>query len=240
MSEKILITGANRGLGLGFAKSSLSMGYTVLAGCRNPEKAEELNRLKSEFKERLMIISLDPTKIESIRDAAQIVKEKFGSLNVLVNNAGMNSKSSGVDPLIHLQFGKFQAEPMLAMFHLNAIAPIIMAQEFSELLSSSGNGLVINISSWFASLSIPQKGNYTYSASKTALNMFTKILANDLAPLNIKTIVVNPGWMKTDMGGKNANLEPEDSAKSILDFSQKMKIEDSGKFFNHDGSIHPW
>jgi NAD(P)-dependent dehydrogenase (short-subunit alcohol dehydrogenase family) len=240
MSKKILITGANRGLGLGFVKSSLDRGYTVFAGCRIPDKAEELQELENNFKERLFIISLDPTKLDSIQRAVAEIKSKTNSLDILVNNAGINSKSSGVDPAIHLQLRKLQAEPMLAMFHLNAIAPIIMAQEFLELLGESGKGRVINISSWFASLSIPQKGNYTYSASKTALNMLTKILANDLAKLNIISFTVNPGWMKTDMGGKSANLEPTESAKSILEFSEKLKIEDSGKFFNHDGSEHPW
>ncbi len=240
MSVNIFISGANRGLGLGFVKASLDRGYTVFAGCRNPDKLDELNELEIKFKERLFIISLDPTKLESIQNAFSAVKLKTSKLDILVNNAGMNSKSSGVDPAIHLQIGKLQSEPMLAMFHLNSIAPLIMTREFLELLTASGKGRVINISSWFASLSIPQKGNYTYSASKTALNMLTKILANDTVKFNIIPIVVNPGWMKTDMGGKNANLEPIDSAKSILEFSENLKIEDAGKFFNYDGSEHPW
>ncbi|HMV42498.1 MAG TPA: SDR family oxidoreductase [Leptospiraceae bacterium] len=240
MSKKILITGANRGLGFAFVKVSLDNGYTVLAGCRNPEKAEDLKQLRSEFTERLHIINLDPTNINSIKQVVEYAKQHFGSLDILVNNAGMNSKSSGVDPSIHLQLGKFQAEPILNMFHLNAVAPLIMAQEFLDLLSKSQRGLIVNISSWFASLSIPQKGNYSYSASKAALNMFNKVLANDLGKYGILTLAVNPGWMKTDMGGKSASLEPEESAKSILEFSQKLKMEDSGKFFNHDGSIHLW
>ncbi|MBK8398699.1 MAG: SDR family oxidoreductase [Leptospiraceae bacterium] len=240
MSKNIFISGANRGLGLGFVKSSLDKGYTVFAGCRSPEKAEDLIELTSKFKDRLYIINLNPTQLDSIQKAVIEVKSKATSIDILVNNAGINSKSSGVDPVIHLQFGKLQAEPMLAMFHLNSIAPIIMAQEFVELLTASGKGRVINISSWFSSLSIPQKGNYTYSASKTALNMLTKILANDLTILNIISFVVNPGWMKTDMGGKNANLDPADSAKNILEFSEKLNIEDAGKFFNHDGTEHPW
>lgn len=240
MNKNILISGANRGLGLGFAISSLDRGYTVFAGCRNPEKAEDLKNLQVQHKDRLFIISLDPTNLESIQNAVTKVKEKVSALHILVNNAGINSKSSGVDPGIHLQLGKFKAEPMLSMFHLNSIAPLIMTQEFLELLGNGENARIINISSWFASLSIPQKGNYTYSASKTALNMFTKILANDLAKLNAIAIVVNPGWMKTDMGGKSASLEPRDSAKSILEFSDKLTLNDSGKFFNHDGTEHPW
>jgi NAD(P)-dependent dehydrogenase (short-subunit alcohol dehydrogenase family) len=115
-----------------------------------------------------------------------------------------------------------------------------MTQEFLELLGNCESARIINISSWFSSLSIPQKGNYTYSASKTALNMFTKILANELSKFNAIAIAVNPGWMKTDMGGKSANLEPADSAKSILDFSEKLTVNESGKFFNHDGTEHPW
>lgn len=240
MNTKILISGANRGLGLGFVKASLDRGYTVFAGCRNPDKSDELKELEIKFKDRLFIISLDPTKLESIQNAVNEVKLKTSKLDILVNNAGMNSKSSGVDPAVHLQLGKLQSEPMLAMFHLNSIAPLIMTQEFLDLLTASGKGRVINISSWFASLSIPQKGNYTYSASKAALNMLTKILANDLVKFNIIPIVVNPGWMKTDMGGKSANLEPIDSAKSILELSENLKTEDAGKFFNHDGSEHLW
>lgn len=240
MNKTIVITGANRGLGLGFVKSALNKGYTVFAGCRNPEKADDLKELEINHSNKLFIVSLDPTREESIADAVNFVSSKVSNLDILVNNAGINSKSSGVDPLFHLQLGKLQAEPMLAMFHLNSIAPIMITQGFLDLLKKSNQARVINISSWFASLSIPQKGNYTYSASKAALNMFTKILANDLAKFNIITLVVNPGWMKTDMGGKSANLEPIDSATSILDFSENLKTEDNIKFFNHDGTEHPW
>ena len=93
MSKKILITGANRGLGLGFVKSSLDRGYTVFAGCRIPDKAEELQELENNFKERLFIISLDPTKLDSIQRAVAEIKSKTNSLDILVNNAGINSKS---------------------------------------------------------------------------------------------------------------------------------------------------
>ena len=92
MSKKILITGANRGLGLGFVKSSLDRGYTVFAGCRIPDKAEELQELENNFKERLFIISLDPTKLDSIQRAVAEIKSKTNSLDILVNNAGINSK----------------------------------------------------------------------------------------------------------------------------------------------------
>lgn len=240
MSKKILISGANRGLGFGFVRRSLDNGYFVFAGCRNPDQAIDLKELEKKFPEKLFIINLNPTKLESIQNAVKYVQSKFNTLDILINNAGINSKSSGVDPNIHLQIGKFQAEPMLEMFHLNSVAPLIMTQEFLELLSNSGKGRVINISSWFASLSTPQKGNYTYSASKAALNMFTKILANDLSKNNILTFAVNPGWMKTDMGGKSASLDPYESAKSILELSENLQPEDNGKFFNHDGTEHPW
>lgn len=240
--SRVFITGAGRGLGLAFVKQCLQRGDRVFAGVRRPEKAEQIKPLLAEYPERLELVPLDVTDADSLSASWQQIREKTEVLDLLVNNAGINSMSADAGgSAAHLKLGQLESERMLGMFHINAIAPLIIAQRFIDLLEASSSPRIVSISSWLGSLTNKSSGgNYSYCASKTALNMLMRCLAFDVLPKGIVTIVVNPGWVQTDMGGSRAKLTPEQSVTGILDVVEKLTEADAGRFLNWDGSEHPW
>ena len=119
----------------------------------------------------------------------------------------------------------------------------MMVKHFRNLLHQAERPIIVSISSWLGSISIKNtnRGHYSYCASKTALNMLNRSLSIEIKDEGIIAIVVNPGWVQTDMGGANAGLTPEQSVRSVIDNAlKKITLEDTGKFFQWDGTIHPW
>lgn len=241
-----LVTGANRGLGLAWCKQLGLMGYTVLLTSRSLEKAQEAKDeiLSSEPGLQIIPKVLDVSKEETIEALAAEVKEEFGYLSLLVNNAGINSKSSNNELtfLKNFRLGYLDPEPILEMIHINSIAPIMVAKHFLALLKRGKDPKIVNISSWLGSISTKHSGgNYSYTTSKAALNMMSRSLAFDAIKEGVVTIVVNPGWVQTRMGGFSASLTPEESIQRLIDnVLVKVTKEDAGKFFDWDGSEHVW
>jgi NAD(P)-dependent dehydrogenase (short-subunit alcohol dehydrogenase family) len=163
-------------------------------------------------------------------------------LDLLVNNAGVNSKSPGVgDFATHFRLEDLDAENVLKMFRINSLGPIMMVQQFLEFLKAGHPAKVVNISSWLGSLTGKTGGgNYSYCASKTALNMLTRAMAFDVLEHGIIAIMVNPGWVQTDMGGPHAQLTPTQSVQGILAVADKATPTDAGGFFDWNGETHPW
>jgi NAD(P)-dependent dehydrogenase (short-subunit alcohol dehydrogenase family) len=238
----VVVTGAGRGLGLEWTRQCLLRGDQVFAGVRNPDRAQQLGELKNTYGERLELLSLEVTDDASLDSAFEAVRARTRTLDLLVNNAGINSMSQDAgDSAVHLRLGHLQAEPMLRMFHVNAVAPLMMAQRFLPLLQAAEASRVVSVSSWLGSLAGKSGGgNYSYCASKTALNMLMRAFAFDVLPLGIISVVVNPGWVQTDMGGPRASSTPEQAVRGLLQVVDGLTEEDAGKFFDADGQEHPW
>ncbi|MHA1947247.1 MAG: SDR family oxidoreductase [Candidatus Hodarchaeales archaeon] len=231
---RILITGANRGLGFEFTKQYLALGNEVIATYRENNDISELLKLKNSFKNNLVLIPLDVSVSESRESAYNAVKEKFDSLDILINNAGMVTKR-------HLTVGKLHEDDILRVFEVNSISPLLMTEKFADLLQKSSNPKVVNISSMMGSISNRQNtSNFSYCASKAALNMFSKLLSNSLLEENIIVIPMHPGWVKTRMGTEEAPIEPEKSISGMIKVIESLTMTDSGKFLEWTGNEIMW
>lgn len=233
---RILITGANRGLGLELVRQYAQQQNTrVFAACRHPEDAEELNQLAAAYPEQVIILTLDVTSDEAIYDAASVLHAHINGLDILINNAAAN-------PPRHTQtLGALETKQALAVIHTNAVAPLMIVQSMLDLLKAGTQPRIINISTQQGSMSWKTSGgSYNYAMSKAALNMVTRCLAGDLKEHGITTICVHPGWVRTEMGGPNAPLTTQDSAVSVIALINKLTTDDNGKFFKWNGEIHPW
>lgn len=232
----VLITGAGRGLGLEMARQLAERGDTVFATVRNPAKADALRALEGDVR----LVALDVSDEASIAKAAEAVGAQTERLDVLINNAGINSR--GVpEGQANVHFGKLEPEGILRMVQVNAVGPLLVTQAFASLLERSDNGRVVSISSWLGSLERKQTGmNYGYCASKTTLNMLMRAAAFDLAKSGVVSVVLNPGWVSTDMGGPRASLTPQQSVAGILAVTDSLTSEQAGRFLQWDGSEHPW
>ena len=235
--ERILITGSNRGIGLELVRQYINRNDTqVFATCRTPDEAKELQQLAQQHPDRLHIIALEVTDANSITASVAAVSTKTDALDLLINNAAINPSTDR-----ERTFGKLDAEAMLHVLNVNAVAPIVVAQAYADLLRKGNNPRVVQMSSGAGSLE--QQANsrsYTYQASKAALNMFSRCLANSLADDDMITIMLNPGWVVTDMGGPNANLQPEESVAGILNVVDNLTAADNNTFLQWDGATLPW
>lgn len=240
--EKVaLVTGAGKGMGFEFVKQLLALDYKVIATARNIEKYPELIHIANENL-KLINLNLDVGNMNSVSSICKDLCEVIDHIDLVVNCAGINSKSNiPYSQASSLKFGSLEQESLLNQFKVNTIGPILLVQQLMPLLNKSKKARILNISSWLGSISIKNGGgNYGYCASKSALNMMNKALANDLNEYGILSVNFNPGWVRTDMGGINANLSPEESVGGMLKTILKLDLKDTGKFFQWDGSEHPW
>ena len=230
---KVLITGANRGLGLEFVRQLSEAGHTVIACCRKPEASDELKQLCEGHPDTLVTMTLDVTDDDSVTSARQWVKSKVDNLDLLINNAGIKT----TDP----NLADFDAQRAMSVFDVNTLGPLRVTKAFASLLEASEQPKLINISSQLGSMARRgEGGSYSYNASKAALNMLSFKLADD--PELAKTIVtsVHPGWVSTDMGGQSAPVTPPESVKGLLRVIDELTPEDNGKFLTYSGETHPW
>ena len=235
--KTIFITGSNRGLGLEFTKQYLELGNQVIASCRNPSKAESLNKLINKYSDKITLIQLDVTNEEQRNKAFDEIKNQFSSIDILINNAGV--KSGDGKNLYHL--GDIHKENFMKIIEINTLAPLLMSEKFLPLLSKSKDAKIINVSSKNGSITKrKQKGKYSYCVSKAALNMVTKILSNDLHEKGITVLSIEPGWIQTDMGGPEAPVKPKEPISKIIKLIDSKGTSDSGKFFTREGIELPW
>ena len=238
----ILITGSNRGIGLELVQQYLKRDDTMIfATCRHPEAADELNHLAAEHPRRVHVIALDVSDQRSIEDAVTRVREKTDALEMLINNAGiLPGGVANRDPNI-AAFGQLEAQAILRVLHINTVAPVMVAQAFAGLLSSGDHPRLINLSSDAGSIALRSNGcDYSYSASKAALNMMTRCLAGDLRDGGVIAVCVHPGFLRTDMGGPNAHMDVEETIPTLVRVIDDLTMVDSGQFFNWDGVGVAW
>ncbi|MCG3216991.1 MAG: SDR family oxidoreductase [Candidatus Heimdallarchaeota archaeon] len=235
--KTILITGASRGLGLEFTRQYIERGDKVIATCRKPEKARELQELQSKFLSKLSLIQMDVAEEEDRNRAYEQIEREFGVLDVLINNAGIisgNEKKS-------YSLGEIYKEDFNKVFLVNSIAPLLISEKFLPMLEKGNEAKILNITSDNSSIAKRSVGGkYSYCTSKAALNMITKILSNDLLEKGIIVLAIHPGWLRTDMGGSTAPLEKEKPISMIIDLIEKVEISDTGKFLSWEGEEIPW
>lgn len=232
--KNILITGANRGIGLEMTRHLLAQGERVIATCRRPAKAEALQALDEQFPEQLTILPLDVTNPTSIQAASNAVQRIVTCLDVLINNAGFLDGQETLDT--------FDAEVMQRTFDINATGVMRVTTQFLPLLRYGKQAKLINISSQLGSLQAmkPKWGRYSYNSSKAALNMITRMLAFELKSEGISVICVHPGWVQTDMGGAKADISPAESAAGILQVVAELTLAQTGNFYTYSGEQHLW
>jgi len=233
--QNILVTGANRGIGLALTRRFLELGERVFAGVRDPSKASALADLPSEQRARLTIVSLDVGSDESVRQAARDVAGKTERLEVLVNMAG-------ISPSPHdARLDTVDLRTCSAAFETNVIGPLRTAQAFVPLLRKAATpaapARLVNVSSGVASMKGKDNGIfYAYGVSKTALNMLSLTEAFDLKDSHICVVALDPGWVRTDLGGPNAHLAPEESAKPCAELILGLSMASTGKFLHYSGA----
>lgn len=240
-----LITGAYKGLGLEWCRQLGKRGYKVILTARNLDKARAAaDRLCGEGL-NVSPMAVDVADEAQIADLAVRVKSVCKHLDVLVNNAGINSKDNPDQSVVgkSTYLAELDPQEVLNHLHINSIAPILMVKHFRNLLKQSPKPIVVSISSWLGSITLKNssRGHYSYCTSKAALNMMNRALSIELRDEGIIAVVVNPGWVQTDMGGQTADLTPEQSVGGLIDnVMANLSIEDTGQFYQWDGTTHPW
>lgn len=228
--KTVLITGANRGLGLGFTRHYLEAGHRVYAAARNPAQCAAFRDLQKNFAERFNPLTLDVSNESSIAE----LPGALGSvqLDLVINNAGVCPDEN---------LGGWSAQRFAATFSVNVTGPALVAQSLVPLMRKGS--LLVNLSSGLGSIELninPEEALDAYAASKAALNMLGRRLAVKLAPAAITVISISPGWVRTDMGGENADLSVEESVQDMCAGIEAATPEQSGLFFSREGELLPW
>ena len=231
-SKNVVITGANRGLGLALARAYIAKGHHVFAGCRNPESATQVRALGAE------VLRFDAADFASINAFASAIGDR--AVDTVINSAGVDARAFGADDTNRSAF-TISAEHFEAVMRVNVTAPLLLVERLSDALLATG-GTVVNISSQIGSLTIAHQmsRDVSYAASKAALNMVTAKQAQLFAGRGVTAITLHPGWLRTDMGGTSADLDPNDAANQILATVESLTHDQNGHFLRYDGTTHPW
>jgi NAD(P)-dependent dehydrogenase (short-subunit alcohol dehydrogenase family) len=236
MSRHVLVTGANRGIGLAFVRQLLARGDRVVATCRHPGKAAALNPLAGEFPGHLRVLPLDAANAKSRAELARelpLIRELWGErpFDLLINNAGVLHSGE--------RFGRLSEAHLDDSFRTNASGPLLLTEALAPQLAEGA--VVANLSSILGSIANTERfGTPSYNISKAAQNMATRLLAHALAERKIIAVALHPGWVQTDMGGDGAQIAPQDSVDGMLRTIDGLKLEDSGGFFDWTGKRVAW
>src|SRR5690606_16268031 len=191
MTETVMVTGASRGIGLELTRQSLERGDQVIAATRGPAPA--LDALAESHGPRLIRLTMDVGSVDSIIAARQALEGSVDAIDLLFNNAGTYSHLSEHWDPDATRFDTVTQEELLEVFRINAAGPMIVTQHFLNLVRASKRGRILNLSSLVGSISAKTGGgDYSYAASKAALNIMTRALAAELAPENIVVMVITP------------------------------------------------
>lgn len=216
----VLITGANRGIGLEFARQYASDGWTVIAAARH--SSAELEQLG---------VEVEPLDLSDAGAVAAFPAKIGDSLDLFIANAGTNHPMNTATAQ--------DARDWQTMMMINAIAPYQLAHALLSKLARSG-GKAVAISSGMGSIGENGGGWVPYRTSKAALNMAWSCLALEAKPRGVSAVLFSPGWVKTRMGGSGAEITPEQSVTDMRVLIDRLTIEDSGRFLRRNGSELPW
>jgi NAD(P)-dependent dehydrogenase (short-subunit alcohol dehydrogenase family) len=234
----VLITGANRGLGLEFARQYSGDGWRVIACCRTPGQADEL-RILATTHDQLVIERLDVTDFVAIEALGEKCRDE--PIDVLLNNAGIIGKAPLVEHIAGQHFGTVDYEVWQEAIRTNTFAPVKMAETFFDNVAMSAQKKIVTISSVVASISEMMTPGVCYASSKTALNRAMTIVADKLRDRGIIVAMFCPGYVKTDMDvWGHATVEIEESISALRPLIAGLTIENTGSFSGHDGRIIGW
>ena len=225
MKKNILITGANRGIGFALTKLCLSKDLYVEACCRNPDNSNQLNRLLN-INSNLNITKMDVTSSKSILSASKNFKNE---IDILVCNAGVNNGKGDIFSDEH------DENAIMEVMMVNVGGPFLTIQNLYKNLNKKSTSKIIIISSLMGTQTHASNNAPIYRASKDAANNLMRTISNHFLNDNIIVSSYHPGWVRTDMGGANADISTEESATGLLNHFLNLKKSDSGKFFNYDG-----
>jgi NAD(P)-dependent dehydrogenase (short-subunit alcohol dehydrogenase family) len=229
MTYQVLITGANRGIGLEFTQQYAQDGWNVLACCREPQHASALQALAT-AQTNIRILHLDVADFSQIDALALQLKDE--KIDVLINNAGVFPDSSLSDA---------DTENWLQAFKINSIAPMKMATAFTPHIAKSELKKLATLSSKMGSMADNTSGgSYIYRSTKTAVNMVMKSLSIDLKPAEIAVVTLHPGWVQTDMGGSNALINTQTSVAGLRKVIENLTLSNTGRFIAYDGKEIAW
>ncbi|MEM7808478.1 MAG: SDR family oxidoreductase [Planctomycetota bacterium] len=227
-----VVTGANRGIGLEFTRQLLLDGYTVFAACRKPEDAAELQQLAESSDGRCRVVPLDVADEQSCRALPDHVD---GAVDLLINNAGVH----GPKELDQQQLGGIVSQDAKHVFAVNVVGPMLVTQALLDRLSSGSK--VLMLSSGLGSIACIRAGRpMVYAASKAALNMLSRGFGMDLVDRGITCVAIQPGWVRTDMGGPDADISVEESVTAMLATVKTLGPADAGRFIGLNGADFPW
>lgn len=228
----VLITGANRGLGLGFCKMYSEKGWEVIACCRKPSQSSDLLGLAQHY-DAMRIEGLDVSNFDHIDNLSK--KLSGLSIDVLINNAGVYEDRRGYG------FGQLDYPTWLHSLRVNTLAPVKMAESFLPQIKNGSKKLIVSISSLMGSISDNGSGgSLFYRSSKAALNAVMKSLSIDLKDHGIGILILHPGWVQTDMGGTNALIDTKTSVEGMCSVIDDFKLSQTGSFISFDGKTLPW
>jgi len=231
-NRTVLVTGANRGLGLEFVRQYAEAGWNVRAACRAPRAARELKELESRHGERIRVLAIDILESKSVKDAAGALRGE--PVDLLLNNAGVGGPPAQ-------KIGSFDYAAWAKVLDANVLGPARMIEAFIDNVAEGRDKRIVTVTSRMGSIADNSSGgSYAYRSSKAGVNAAMKSFAIDLAPRGITCVVVHPGWVRTDMGGAGGKLAPAESVKSLRALIAELSPADSGKFFNVDGEELPW
>ncbi len=227
--HQVLITGSNRGIGLEFVKQYALDGWNVIACCRAPHSAHDLQALAKQH-HNIKIVALDVGNFSQIDTLALQLKDQ--KIDVLINNAGVYPVSG---------LGNVDFDNWALAFKINSMAPFKMIEAFTPHVAASQLKKIATLSSKMGSMDDNTSGgSYIYRTSKAAANMVMKSLSIDLKPYGIAVVTLHPGWVQTDMGGASALISTQTSVKGLRQVITHLSLANSGKFIAFDGQEIAW
>ena len=234
MPRNVLVTGANRGIGLEFCRQLLAAGDHVIATCRQPGKATALNTLAGEYPGRLHVLPLDvaqpKSRAELVRELPLVLGDD-ARIDLLVNNAGVLHSGE--------RFGHLDQAVLEDSLRINAIGPFLLSEAVAPLLADGAR--IANLSSVMGSITRQDAfRSPSYGASKAAQNLLNAQLAHALAARDIRVLSLHPGWVQTDMGGTGAEVTPAASVAGLLQVIDAATPAQSGSFLDWRGQTVPW
>ncbi len=227
----VLITGANRGIGLELTRGYAAAGDRVFAFCRAPRDAANLNTLAASSGGKVSVHAMDVGDGDSVAAAARVVGDT--PIDILINNAGVSG-----GPRQSLDSTDFDA--WIDALKVMTIGPFRVAQAFLPNLRAAPGAKVMTVTSQLGASTWPFGGFYGYASAKAGVNKVMQALALDLKADGIAVSMVHPGWVKTDMGGPGADITAEESAAGIRKVIDGLGVETTGRFYKWNGEIHPW
>jgi len=232
--NNVLVTGANRGVGLAFVSAYLQRGSRVIATCRQPSQANQLHELQQTHGEALIILPIDVADPQQIAECQVKVAKRVDALHLLINNAGILRQSA--------RLAEIEMHDLMDSFQVNAAGPVMVAKAFVELLRDGAPSKLVNITMPTQPISkLDRTENHPYIVSRYALNSLTKMLALELAEFGITTIGLYPGMIQTDMNQYSAEAVP--AAEGILkaiSTIESITPDQNGLALLPDGTTYNW